>query len=343
MAIQDLIYLMLTIIAGLFIPLLSGYAIPLQQNRWGTLIARILHGVIILLIVFMGILFGIEPDIQNMLSSIGWNGALFFGILSASNIGALYLLSRYDARRTQPKQLNTPSPLSPATQKPALTISLWARLGRILKELQILVVLIIGYGIGLWLKQLPHFSIDMVHTGSYILLGAMIFLIGVELRMQGISLAQACLNKKGLAIAVVIIISCWIAAAGMYFVSMLGGENGLIPSMVPLQWREALAATSGFGWYSLSGIIVTQQAGPYLGGLTFSLDLVRELLIILFLPLLTKVPSSIGTGFSGATAMDVTLPFLKKAYGNEIVPIAISSGLLLSLASPLCISLFLHG
>ena len=46
-------------------------------------------------------------------------------------------------------------------------------------------------------------------------------------------------------------------------------------------------------------------------------------------------------GFSGATAMDFTLPMLGKFHGADIVPICISSGLIMSLLVPILIPLFL--
>lgn len=41
---------------------------------------------------------------------------------------------------------------------------------------------------------------------------------------------------------------------------------------------------SGFGWYSLSGILLTESFGPVIGSAAFFNDLARELIAIMLIP-----------------------------------------------------------
>ncbi|WP_315980421.1 LysO family transporter [Aliamphritea spongicola] len=44
-------------------------------------------------------------------------------------------------------------------------------------------------------------------------------------------------------------------------------------------------------------------------------------------------------GYSGATALDFTLPLLAKCHGASVIPNAIASGFILSLAVPVLVPL----
>lgn len=83
--------------------------------------------------------------------------------------------------------------------------------------------------------------------------------------------------------------------------------------------------------------MITQLVGPQIGGVALIIDLARELIIICCLPWILNKSNAWGVGMSGATAMDVSLPFLKKAYGVKVVPSAISCGLALTILSPIII------
>jgi uncharacterized membrane protein YbjE (DUF340 family) len=65
---------------------------------------------------------------------------------------------------------------------------------------------------------------------------------------------------------------------------------------------------SGFGWYSLSGILLTESFGPVIGSAAFFNDLCRELLAIMLIPGLVRRSRSTALGLCGATSMDFTLP-----------------------------------
>ena len=113
------------------------------------------------------------------------------------------------------------------------------------------------------------------------------------------------------------------------------GEN-----ILGLPLKTGLAMASGFGWYSLSGILLTESFGPVIGSAAFFNDLCRELLAIMLIPGLIRRSRSTALGLCGATSMDFTLPVLQRSGGVEIVPAAIVHGFLLSLLVPILIAFF---
>lgn len=141
------------------------------------------------------------------------------------------------------------------------------------------------------------------------------------------SLRQIVLNRRGMIVAVVVTAS-----------SLLGGILNAFILGLPL--KTGLAMASGFGWYSLSGILLTESFGPVIGSAAFFNDLCRELLAIMLIPGLIRRSRSTALGLCGATSMDFTLPVLQRSGGVEIVPAAIVHGFLLSLLVPILIAFY---
>lgn len=98
--------------------------------------------------------------------------------------------------------------------------------------------------------------------------------------------------------------------------------------------KTATAMASGFGWYSLSGILLTESFDRLSAARHFFNDLARELLAIMLIPGLVRRSRSTALGLCGATSMDFTLPVLQRSGGVEIVPAAIVHGFILSLLVP---------
>jgi uncharacterized membrane protein YbjE (DUF340 family) len=155
----------------------------------------------------------------------------------------------------------------------------------------------------------------------------LLFLIGIQLRNNGMTLKQIVLNRRGMMVAVVVVLS-----------SLAGGVINALILGLPI--KTGLAMASGFGWYSLSGILLTESYGPVIGSAAFFNDLARELIAIMLIPGLVLRHRSTALGLCGATSMDFTLPVLQRSGGLEIVPAAIVHGFILSLLVPLLMALF---
>lgn len=94
----------------------------------------------------------------------------------------------------------------------------------------------------------------------------------------------------------------------------------------------------GLGWFSLSGSLVAELTqSNQLGGFALLTDLFREIFSIIFIYLFGRRFSLSALGVCGATAMDSTLPFVKKNCTPSDVQIAIFSGFILSLLAPFLI------
>lgn len=117
-------------------------------------------------------------------------------------------------------------------------------------------------------------------------------------------------------------------------------------AIVGLVWdgrsvTDCLAVGSGFGYYSLSTIFITQLKGAELGTVALLSNIIRELITLLFAPLLVMIfgrlaPISAG----GATTMDTTLPIITRYSGKEFVVIAIFHGFVVDFSVPFLVTFF---
>jgi uncharacterized membrane protein YbjE (DUF340 family) len=105
---------------------------------------------------------------------------------------------------------------------------------------------------------------------------------------------------------------------------------------------KALALGSGFGWYSLSGVLIANLGDPALGTAAFLSNLLRESLAFVMIPLLRLTGRcESGIGIAGATSMDVTLPVIEDAWGPARIPLAVAHGVILSFLVPVLVPLFM--
>ncbi len=155
----------------------------------------------------------------------------------------------------------------------------------------------------------------------------------VLLFLIGLDLAQVAISRSWLAPRVLMI--PLLVMAG----SMLGGV--LLSFITGERLAVSLALSTGFGWFSLSGAIAGQQLGDAYGSVALLNDLMRELIGLTVVFLLGRNFANSSVGVCAATAMDTTLPFVRKACHYEYVPTAIISGLILTIAAPFFMLFFL--
>ena len=119
--------------------------------------------------------------------------------------------------------------------------------------------------------------------------------------------------------------------AGSLLYARLFGEPGL---------ADTLAIGSGFGYYSLSSVLIGQLSGRDAGVVALLSNISREVFTLLCTPLLVRCFGKLAPIMSGgATAMDTTLPVIAKFSGREMTFVAVISGLVLTLATPVLISM----
>lgn len=102
-----------------------------------------------------------------------------------------------------------------------------------------------------------------------------------------------------------------------------------------------MAVGAGFGYYSLSSIFITEYKGPELGTIALLSNITREIITLLFAPLLVRwfgnlAPISAG----GATTMDTTLPIITRYSGQSFVVVSIFHGFVVDFSVPFLVTLF---
>ncbi len=119
---------------------------------------------------------------------------------------------------------------------------------------------------------------------------------------------------------------------------------GLFSVFVPqVGLKESLAIGAGFGYYSLSSILIAQIRGETLGVIALLSNIIREIMTILITPALARYFGKLAPIASGgATSMDTTLPIITKFTGKEYAMISVFSGIVLTILVPLFIILLLR-
>lgn len=120
--------------------------------------------------------------------------------------------------------------------------------------------------------------------------------------------------------------------------SLIGGLiSGFIFDMPS---NLSLSIASGFGWYSLSGVILSNICGAEAGTIAFLTNVFRELFAVLTISLLAdKLTKITAIAPAGATSMDTTLPLIAEATDEETVVISFINGALLSSLVPILVPL----
>ncbi|AIR61469.1 membrane protein [Cedecea neteri] len=290
----------------ILVPLLVGYLIPLKQTHLLRLIHRLLGWIVYVILFLMGISLAFLDNLASNLLTILHYSVISVIVILLCNIAGLLLLERSLPWRHQHKQEKLPS-----------------RLAMALESLQLCGVVALGFLLGLTGFDVLKYATE---ASEYTLI-FLLLLVGIQLRNSGMTFRQIVLNRRGIIVAIVVVFSSMVA----------GVINALL---LGLPIKTGLAMASGFGWYSLSGILMTESYGPVIGSATFFNDLVRELLAIMLIPALVCRSRSTALGLCGATSMDFTLPVLQRSGGVEIVPAAIVHGFILSLLTPLLIAFF---
>lgn len=108
-----------------------------------------------------------------------------------------------------------------------------------------------------------------------------------------------------------------------------------------LSLAEKVSITSGMGWYSLTGVMLSGLASAKAGAVGFLANLLRELLAFLTIPWLAKhMNHYTAIAPAGATSEDTTLAILIRCTREEIVVLAVMNGVLCSAAVPFLIRFF---
>lgn len=302
---------MIVVLLFLWMSAVLGYLFRRHPLRW---IAPLTTYIIWILLFLLGIEVGSNQQLTASLGSLGIESAIAAGFMVAGSSMGASLFHRNITRRQ--KNLTQGST---STSKP---VSLW----RQMKDSLIIVgFFLFGLAAGYCLPQPP-----LPHAAGYwalcLLMASVGFSVGQndELRHNIRSL-----DKRLMLLPLATILGTWV---GMLAVCVL------LPRISPTEW---MAVGSGFGYYSLSGILISELKGAELGTIALISNVLREVITLLGAPLLARwfgplAPISAG----GCTTGDTTLPVITQVCGREMVPISIFHGLSIDFTVPFIISFF---
>ena len=176
------------------------------------------------------------------------------------------------------------------------------------------------------------FAVDtsFINSISSWMLYLLIFSVGIDIGMNKEVFGQ--IKKLGVKILLV--------PFGVAVGSLFGGM--IMSFFVQIPWKESMAISAGMGWYSLSGVMLTEAGYPVSGTISFLSNVFREILTFFVVPFLAKYLNgycAIAPG--GATAMDTTLPVISRNTNGKIAIIAFVSGITLTAIIPFLMQIFL--
>ena len=174
-----------------------------------------------------------------------------------------------------------------------------------------------------------HSSFFTLHSSSLILY-ALMFCVGISIGSDTKTLKSfRSVNPRLMMLPI------------MTIVGSLAGKAAASALLPHRHLFDCLAIGSGFGYYSLSSIFITEYKGAELGTIALLANIMREIFTLLCAPLLVKFfgklsPISMG----GATTMDTTLPIITKTSGQDYVILSIFHGFCVDFSVPFLVTFF---
>lgn len=185
-----------------------------------------------------------------------------------------------------------------------------------------IISLVLGIVCGQWL--LSEKIADLFSQISNYILYILMFSVGISVGSNKLILKK--MKQYNLNIITIPI--------GIVIGSIVGGILSSFILQIPL--NQSVAISSGMGWYSLTGVLITDLAGAEVGTLAFFSNLMRELISYMIIPIISKkLNFYTAIASSGATSMDTALPVIAKYTNSEIVIISVISGVICSSLVPL--------
>ncbi|HDP75825.1 MAG TPA: lysine exporter LysO family protein [Bacteroidales bacterium] len=173
-----------------------------------------------------------------------------------------------------------------------------------------------------WLSGIDYSSLSL-----YLLM----FLVGISIGSDTRSLqALKNMNLKILLIPTATIVGTTI---GVWFVSIFVARYSL---------KELMAVGAGYGYYTLSSIIIKNNHSDALGVVALLSNVIREIITLLLAPIIAIYFGKIAPICSGgATSMDTTLPIISSASGKEYAIPSLIHGIILTILVPFIVTLLL--
>lgn len=179
----------------------------------------------------------------------------------------------------------------------------------------------------------------MLSSGtSFVALCALLLCVGISIGLNPDMKSEIkSLNPRLALLPVATILGSWMGAAAAYLLL----NNDVCSLLHHRQLTDCLAVDSGFAYYSLSSIFITEYRGAELGTIALLANIIREMITLLLTPLLAKwfgplAPISSG----GATTMDTMLPIITQTVGQRYVSLSIYHGFVTDFTVPFFVTMW---
>lgn len=173
---------------------------------------------------------------------------------------------------------------------------------------------------------------------SFVALCALLLFVGMGIGLNPNMMRDIkSLSPRLALLPLVTILGSWMGAVVAYVVM----SSDLCTLFQQRSLTSCLAIDSGFAYYSLSSIFITEYRGAELGTIALLANIVREMITLLLAPMLAKwfgplAPITAG----GATTMDTTLPIIAQASGQKYVALSIFHGFVTDFSVPFLVTMW---
>ncbi len=285
-----------------------------------------------LILFSMGWRLASDPRITASLGLLGAQAFTFAAITASTSVLAVLLLYRIFPNkvhldsmviRSGPDKVSVPELNSARGFQGYL---------KNLKGPMIMLLVVILGGLFFLLMNLYKFSqVTGLPVGDFAtwVLKIMLICVGLSMGLSDLAVLRSIRQPLFLALPLVTALA---SIGGGLLAAMLWG-------MSPAQGG---ALSGGFGWYSLSAVLIADAGHDVLGATAFLANLFREALAILSIGFLQAAGKPLaGISAAGATSMDVCLPPIAlHKHGIYTAP-SVYHGFVLSLLVPLIVPIFL--
>lgn len=324
-----ILFIFLGILSGVLCRKLStGARISLTDvaARWQ---GRIVTWLIWLLLFLLGIEVGSNEMIVRSLPTLGVEALL---LSSAATLGCCvlaWMLWRVSKNNTvqeenEKKETSADKEGNPA-EKEGLQGSSLIRGLKVMKGSLIVVGFFVIGLLGGIEKMVPSWL--LYGDVSFVALCGLLLFVGLGIGLNPEMKKEVrSLSPRMALLPVITIIGSWLGAL-------------LIWTVLHRTLSDCMAINSGFAYYSLSSIFITEYRGAELGTIALLANIIREMLTLLGAPLMAHwfgplAPISAG----GATTMDTTLPILSQTVGQRYIALSIYHGFVVDFTVPFLVS-----
>ncbi len=323
-----ILFIFLGILSGvLYRKLSTGARISLTDvaARWQ---GRIVTWLIWLLLFLLGIEVGSNEMIVRSLPTLGVEALL---LSSAATLGCcvlawmLWRVSKNNTVQENAKNETSADKEGNPAEKEGLQGSSLIRGLKVMKGSLIVVGFFVIGLLGGIEKMVPSWLLD--GDVSFVALCGLLLFVGLGIGLNPEMKKEVrSLSPRMALLPVVTIIGSWLGAL-------------LIWTVLHRTLSDCMAINSGFAYYSLSSIFITEYRGAELGTIALLANIIREMLTLLGAPLMTRwfgplAPISAG----GATTMDTTLPILSQTVGQRYIALSIYHGFVVDFTVPFLVS-----